>query len=71
VLGVTVEEVRGRVAAMQADALAPRVDHEALDSDEHELWQDVLQAISHGAPFADELAHEALQTAHLSFRRGA
>lgn len=62
---LTVEEVRRRVAEIEAE----RGDDEAAHCDEDSLRAEVLAAIAAGAPNAAELAAEALKTGQLDFQR--
>lgn len=59
------EDVRTRVAQIERMAM----DDEAAHSAEDALHRDVLDAIANGAPDAEALAREALDTLSMSFAR--
>lgn len=70
---MTPEEVRQRVGALRASgrptAMGPSYDDENAHIEEKRIWGEVLVAIAKGAPNADALAREALETSHIDFQR--
>lgn len=62
---MTVEEIRDWIETIKKKASDDEVAHAMED----ELHQEVLQAISEGAPNAAELAFEALKTCDIAFAR--
>jgi hypothetical protein len=65
---LTVDDVAARIVTLSA--MARSKDYESADAEEHQIWEDVLEAIREGHPHAKAMADQALRTKALEFPRG-